>query len=199
MEIIANENIYNIIQDFNIKIPILSGEFEKRIKEANDILFKNELRLLEAQRSKEIDDTFKNLCESNSKNIKIFDKIIKKNELGSSSVQILNQDFNDLLNLSKELENYKKFGLKIIKNSKITCFELKYDFTKLKDKEEFHLLFKENIVEIPQDEYKGNIYLIYKANNNEFKESFKIDVTENYEMLKKKMISIQMKKIFLMK
>ena len=79
MEIIANENIYNIIQEFNSKIPILSGEFAKRIKEANEILFKNELHLLEAQRSKEIDDTFKNLFESNSKNIKIFDKIIKKN------------------------------------------------------------------------------------------------------------------------
>jgi len=179
MEIVEREDIYKLTLDFKNNIMNLSSNFEIQIKKVNNLLFQKEYQILLDNNDNEVNKVFKNICEINSKNITLIDKIMNRNKKGLeyTNKQITRRDIIHLRDFKLELEGYKNHGLEINDMQKIICWELNFDFEKINDKE-YHLLFKDKIVELPKEELKGIIYIIFDENNQEFKDNFKLEIKE---------------------
>ena len=116
LEIMENENIYNLTKDFNDTIKSLSDNFRKKIKETNETLFNEEYQKLLDEHSKEIDKKFSALCKCNSSNITYIDKIIKKKEFGEfTNKQINDNDIIELNDLKTDFRKIYQIWIKKIK------------------------------------------------------------------------------------
>ena len=177
MEIVEREEIYKLTLDFKNNIMHLSSNFENQIKKVNNLLFQKEYQILLDNNDNEVNKIFQNICEINSKNITLIDKIRNKKGLEYTNKQITGRDIIQLRDFKLKLEVYKNHGLEINDMQKIICWELNFDFEKINDKE-YHLLFKDKIVELPKEELKGIIYIIFDENNQEFKDNFKLEIKE---------------------
>ena len=187
-DVMENDKIYELIENFNKNIIIYSKNFEEKIKEANDKLFNKEYEKLMDSHSKKIKDQFSSLCKNNSNNITSIDKIISKKEFGEfTNKQISKDEINNLEKIHNELSRYKKYGLKIgNEEESLIYYEIKYNFTKLA-KNQYSLYYKNKLIDLPNEVIKGVFYII-SANQDGFKDDFKIKVIKekNKEEDKKK-------------
>ena len=174
-----NENIYNLLEEFNNNIIILSENLESKIKEVNEILFNKEFKVLLDNHAKKVDNKFKLLLTCNSNNITIMDKIVSKGDFGElTNKQIFEDDIKKLNDIKNEIRSFIKYGLEEKKDENLIYFKLPYDFTEIKDKQ-YNLKYLKKKVETNHDFHKGYIYIINNENNDKFKNSFSIEIKEN--------------------
>ena len=178
-EIMSEEKIDNIITSFINKFEESSGNFILKIKEVNEILFKDELRKMKDEYNENVNIKYNRLNELikiySNKISAIFNKIIYKKESLNFDIikksekipllQISEEDFKVLKDLKYEISIYKKYGITENNDQKLICFKFDYDFTRIKDKK-FSFLIMNQPIQIDNFLYKGEIYLITLIDDN---------------------------------
>ena len=171
-DIINKENIYNLNENFNNKFKSLSDNFISRINEANKELFNKEYQNKIAQHQTRINNKFDYLCKC----IRTYETTIDNiNSKKGKNPQLSENEIENLEKLKSEIINYKNYGLKEIKEGKIVYYSLKYDFTRIKEKN-YQLKFIGQ--EIKLDSYRGTINIIDVKNTNMLKKDFTLKIIE---------------------
>ena len=166
-----NSEFYNLTLNFYDNSNKLKDNLITKVKIIDSKLFDDEFQKLKNIYDNQVDSEINELIEKNKKNLSIINKILASL---NTNKQIPNKFIEELKDIHNQLSKYKKEFKK--NKDGLICYELKYDFTKIKDKE-YLLLYKNKEVEL--DKCIGTIFIIKDLNAN-LKNDFYLKVEDSY-------------------